>query len=75
MHGFVLSDPFLFFYFDVCFWITVLLEDPTTAHCKISSRGCQVLIFFYLLVFERIHDAMSLNKMSRTSSRKLDQQY
>ncbi len=26
------------------------------------------LLFFYLLVFDRIHDAMYLNKMSRTSS-------
>ncbi len=26
------------------------------------------LLIFYLLVFDRIHDAMCLNKMSRTSS-------
>jgi len=32
------------------------------AHCKISSRGSQVLIF-YLLVFARIHKTMYLNKM------------
>ncbi len=31
--------------------------------------------FFYLLVFDRIHDAMCLNKMSRTSSRKIGPQY
>ncbi len=37
-------------------------EDPNTAHYKISNRGSQVLIF-YLLVFDRIHDAMHLNKM------------
>ncbi len=36
------------------------------AHYKISNRGSQVLIF-YLLVFDRIHDAMHLNKMFRTS--------
>ncbi len=43
-------------YFDVLFWIVVLVEDPNTAHYKISNRGSQVLIF-YLLVFDRIHDA------------------
>ncbi len=31
--------------------------------------------FFYLLVFDRIHDAMRLNKMSRTSSRNIDSQH
>ncbi len=31
--------------------------------------------FFYLLVFDRIHDAMCLNKMSRTSSRNIDPQH
>ncbi len=36
------------------------------AHYKISNRGGQVFIFS-LLVFDRIHDAMPLNKMFRTS--------
>ncbi len=31
--------------------------------------------FFYLLVFDRIHDATCLNKMSRTSSRNIGTQY
>ncbi len=31
--------------------------------------------FFYLLVFNRIHDAMCLNKMSRTSSRNIGPQH
>ncbi len=31
--------------------------------------------FFYLLVLNRIHDAMCLNKMSRTSSRNISPQY
>ncbi len=31
--------------------------------------------FFYLLVFDRIHDAMCLNKMSRTSSRNICPQH
>ncbi len=54
--------------FEVCFWIIVRLEDPNMAHYKISNRVSHLLIF-YLLVFDRIHDAMCLNKMSRTSSR------
>ncbi len=52
----------------------VLVEDPNTAHYKISNRGSQVLIF-YLLVFDRIHDAMHLNKMFRTSGRKTGPQH
>jgi len=47
---------------DVCFWIRVQMEDPTTTHYKISSTGSQVLMFFYLLVFDRIHDTMYLDK-------------
>ncbi len=31
--------------------------------------------FFYLLVFDRIHDAMCLNKMSRTSNRTISPQH
>ncbi len=39
------------------------------AHYKISNRVSHLLIFFFiLLVFDRIHDAMCLNKMSKTSS-------
>ncbi len=42
------------------------------AHYDISNRVSHLLIF-YLLVegFDRIHDAMYLNKMSRTSSRNI----
>ncbi len=38
-------------YFDVLFWIVVLVEDPNTAHYKISNRGSQILIFicWYLI--------------------------
>ncbi len=53
--------------FEVCVWIIVLLEDPNMAHYKISN-GVSHLLIFYLLVYDRIHDAMYLNKMSRTSS-------
>ncbi len=34
-----------------------------------------LIFFFYLLVFDRIHDALCLNKMSRTSSRNIDPQH
>ncbi len=60
--------------FEVCVWIIVRLEDPNMAHNKISSRVSHFLIF-YLLVFDRVHDAMCLNKMSRTSSRNIDPQH
>ncbi len=57
--GFVPSDP-LCVVFEVCVWIIVRLEDPNMAHYKISNRVSHSLIF-YLLVFDRIHDAMCLN--------------
>ncbi len=60
--------------FEVCVWIIVRLEDPNMAHYKISNRVSHLLIF-YLLVFDRIHDAMCLNKMSRTSSRNIGPQH
>ncbi len=60
--------------FEVCVWIIVRLEDPNMAHYKISNRVSHLLIF-YLLVFDRIHDAMCLNKMSRTSSRNVGPQH
>ncbi len=44
------------------------MEDPTTAHYKISNRA--VRFDFLSVVFDRIHDAMHLNKMFRTSGRK-----
>ncbi len=37
--------------------------------------GSVTYLFFYLLVFDRIHDAMCLNKMSRTSSRNIGPQH
>ncbi len=61
-------------HFCVCVWIIVWLEDPNMAHYKISNWNSQLLIF-YLLVFDRIHDAMCLNKMSRTSSRNIGSQH
>ncbi len=58
--------------FEVCVWIIVRLEDPNMAHYKISNR---VSHFFYLLIFDIIHDAMCLNKMSSTSSRNIVPQH
>jgi len=60
--------------FEVCVWIIVRLEDPNMSHYKISNRVSHFKIF-YLLVFDRIHNAMSLNKMTRTSSRNIGPQY
>ncbi len=60
--------------FEVCFWIIVWLEDPNMAHYNIYYRVSHLLIL-YLLVFDRIHDAMCLNKMSRTSSRNIGPQH
>ncbi len=52
--------------FKVCFldYGPVGRSKPNMAHYKISNRVSHFLIF-YLLVFDRIHDAMYLNKMSR----------
>ncbi len=60
--------------FEGCVWIIFRLEDPNMAHFKISNRVSHLLIF-YQLVFDRIHDAMCLNKMSRTSSRNIGPQH
>ncbi len=60
--------------FEVCVWIIVRLEDPNMAHYTISNRVSHLLIF-YLLVFDIIHDAMCLNKMSRSSSRNIGPQH
>ncbi len=54
--------------------VFVRLEDPNMAHYKISNRIGHLLIF-YLFVFDRLHDAMCLNKMSRTSSRNIGPQH
>ncbi len=63
---------FLRFVFGLC--VIVRLEDPNMAHYKISNKVSHLLIF-YLLIFDRIHDAMCLNKMSRTSSRNIGPQH
>ncbi len=60
--------------FEVFVWIIVQLDDPNMAHYKISNRVSHLFIL-YLLVFDRIHDVMCLNKMSRTSSRNIGPQH
>ncbi len=57
--------------FEVCVWIIVRLEDLNMDHHKISITYKKM----YLLLFDRIHDAMCLNKMSRTSSRNIGPQH
>ncbi len=65
--GMVIAEAWFCVVFEDCVWIIVRLEDPNMAHYTISNRVSPLMIF-YLLVFDRIHDAMCLNKMSRTSS-------
>ncbi len=60
--------------FEVCVWIIVQLEDPNMAHYKISNRVSHLLIS-YLLIFDKIHYAMCLNKMFRTPSRNIGPQH
>ncbi len=68
------SMPHFCVVFEVCVWIIVRLEDPNMVHYKISNRVSHFMII-YLLVFDIIHDAMCLNKMSRTSSRNIGTQH
>ncbi len=60
--------------FEVCVWIIVQFEDPNMVHYEISN-GISHSLIFYLLVFDKIYDAMCLNKMSRTTSRNIGPQY
>ncbi len=60
--------------FEVSVWIILWFENPNMAHYKISNRVSRLLIF-YLMVLDRIYDTMSLNQMSRTSSRNIGQQH
>ncbi len=66
--------PIFVLFFRFVFGLIVRLEDPNMAHYKISNRVSNLLIL-YLLVFDRIHDAMCLNSMSRTSSRNIGTQH
>ncbi len=61
--------------FEVCVWIIVWLEDPNMALYTISNIVSHLLIFYLLIVFNIIHDAMCLNKVSRTSSRNIGPQH
>jgi len=59
--------------FEVCVWIIVRLEDPNTVIRFLTESV--TYWFVYLLVFDKIYDAMCLNKMSRTFSRNIDPQH
>ncbi len=61
-------------YFDVCFGLLSCWKIKTWPIIRFLTEAVRFL-FFYLLVFDRIHDAMHLNKMSRTSSRKTGPQH
>ncbi len=61
-------------YFDVCFGLLSCWKIKTWPIITFLTEAVRFR-FFYLLVFDRIHDAMHLNKMSRTSSRKTGQQH
>ncbi len=59
--------------FQVCVWIILQLEDPNTVIRFLTESV--TYWFVYLLVFDRIYDAMCLNKMSRTFSRNIGPQH
>ncbi len=59
--------------FKVCFVLLSGWKIQTWPIIRFSNRV--TFYFFYLLVFDRIHDVMCLNKMSRTSSRNIGTQY
>ncbi len=61
-------------YFDVCFGLLSCWKIKTWPIIRFLTEAVRFW-FFYLLVFDRIHDAMHLNKMSRTSSRKTGPQH
>ncbi len=56
--------------FEVCVWIIVRLKIQTWPIIRFLTESVTYW-FLYLLVFDRIHDAMCLNKMPSTSSRNI----
>ncbi len=60
-------------YFDVCFGLLSWWKIQTWPIIRFLTEA--VRFDFYLLVFDRIHDAMHLNKMFRTSGRKTGPQH
>ncbi len=71
---FCAQGPIFCVVFKVCVWIIVQLDDPNMAHYKISNRVSDLSVFD-MLVFDRIHDVMCLNKMSRICSRNIGPQH
>ncbi len=72
--GFVPSDPFLCCFWGLCFGLLSGWKIQTWPIIRFLTESVTHW-FFYLLVFDRIHDAMCLNKMSRTSSRNIGLQH
>ncbi len=60
--------------FDVCFGLLSWLKIQPLPMIRFLTEAVWFRIF-YLLVFDGIHDAMHLNKISRTSSRKTGPQH
>ncbi len=58
-------------YFDVCFGLLSWWKIQTWPIIRFLTEAV-TNYFFYLLVFDRIHDAMHLNKMFRTSGMDMD---
>ncbi len=56
------------------FGLLSVWKIQTWPYYKNPNRASHLLIF-YLFVFDRIHDAMCLNKMSRISSRNIGPQH
>ncbi len=65
--GFVLSGPFLCCFWGLCLDYGLLYSWKIQTWTIIRFQTESVIYWFFnLLVFDRIHDAMCLNKMSRT---------
>ncbi len=62
-------------YFDVCFRLLSWWKIQTRPIIRFLTEAVRFWFFFYLLVFDGIHDAMHLNKMFRTSGRKTGPQH
>ncbi len=72
--AFVLSDPFFVLFLRFVFGLLYGWKIQTWPIIRFRNESVTYL-FFYLLVFDRIHDAMYLKKMSRTSSRNIGPQH
>ncbi len=72
--GFGISDPFLCCFLWLVFGLFSGWKIQTWPIIRFLTESVTYR-FLYLLVFDRIHDAMCLNKMSSTSSRNIGPQH